>query len=480
MSTVVTNKGPRVECGYFTDPGRDPDKQVNEDSGRHGPTSRGYLAVVCDGMGGHEGGQEASRAAVETIFECVENAPNDLDHRQALERAVENANQNVYALAKPSVRARPGSTVVAVLIHPGGAEIVHVGDSRVYLFHAGEIQRLTLDHSAVQMMVDAGAITPEQAKVHPDANVITRALGMAPDVEVESRPEPFPYVPGDVFLLCSDGLCDLVSEPDMPPALMMAPTLAAAAAELTELANSRGGHDNITVLLVRTQESSDAARDVRPTLLESPQGATVVTDAASAAAARGKADHDTLVTEPLRPPTPQGKPKAAGPPPVPQTLLMGPLAGGGVAAPAGPAVPPGSAAGVPGAAGGMPQRVAIPANPHKQPPRAGARAERPSWLLPLVLAVGLLAVVIGAGLLFLVIREERANLHKTPAVSPSTGDSVSDGTALPKASGDPLVPQTAPSPTSSGTEAPMVHPRDLLLNHPVSPAPSIPSSMPRR
>ncbi|MFO0662728.1 MAG: protein phosphatase 2C domain-containing protein [Polyangiaceae bacterium] len=472
MSSTTTQVSPRVECGYFTDPGRDPDKQVNEDSGRHGPTPRGYLAIVCDGMGGHEGGQEASRAAVQTIFECVENAPPEWSHREALERAIEAANRKVYALAKPTVRARPGSTVVAVLVHEGGAEVAHVGDSRVYLFHAGEMQRLTLDHSAVQMMVDAGAITPEQAKVHPDANVITRALGMAPDVEVDARPEPFPYVPGDVFLLCSDGLCDLVGEPDMPPAITMAPTLAAAAAELTELANSRGGYDNITVLLLRTLEQSHGARDVRPTLLDGPagagsRGATVV-------------ENDTLVTEPLRAP---GAPGAA-----PQTLLMGPIAGGAPQREAGPpreapqAAKPGAAATKPTPAHAGPPplpRAAIPANPHKSPAK---NEGRPAWLLPLVLSVGLLAVVIGAGLLFLVIREERKTSHRPPIDVPVDGADANVAPPQAPASNDALVPvATSSANGDASAEPPMVHPRDLLQNRPVSPAGTgNPSSMPRR
>lgn len=476
MSNTAKTKMVAVECGYFTDPGRDPDKQVNEDSGRHGPTPRGYLAVVCDGMGGHEGGQEASRLAVKTIFECVENAPSELDHRAALERAIEAANRNVYALAKPSMRARPGSTVVAILIHEGGAEVAHVGDSRVYLFHAGEMQRLTLDHSAVQMMVDAGAITPEQAKVHPDANVITRALGMAPDVEVETRPEPFPYVPGDVFLLCSDGLCDLVGEADMPPAITMAPMLAAAAAELTELANSRGGHDNITVLLVRTQEASHAARDVRPTLMDSPgargAGATVVESPAHDA-------RDTVVTEPLRAPGPQA------PVPQPQTLLMGPISTSGKKGPpALPGTPAAAAQGAapPPAAAPTPARAAIPANPHKTAPRA---AQRPSWVVPLGLSIALLVVAVVGSAAYLVLRGDRAAHRKMPsdALSAEAGAATAPGPS-PSASvtDDVLVPQSAPTTTASATaEPPMVHPRDLLQNRPVNPpATGNPSSMPRR
>src|SRR5205823_9030521 len=104
---------------------------------------------------------------------------------------------------------RPGSTVVAVLVHAGGTEVAHVGDARVYLVHQGQIVQITRDHSMVQEMVAAKILTPAQAAVHPEANKITRALGIEDDVEVELRPRPVVHVTGDAFILCSDGLSDL-------------------------------------------------------------------------------------------------------------------------------------------------------------------------------------------------------------------------------------------------------------------------------
>src|SRR6202044_3538945 len=100
---------------------------------------------------------------------------------------------------------RPGATAVAILLHAHGTEVVHVGDSRVYLVHEGQIFRVTRDHSIVQELVDRGLLTLQQAAVHPDANRITRALGMAPEVEAELRPQPVHHVTGDAFVLCSDG-----------------------------------------------------------------------------------------------------------------------------------------------------------------------------------------------------------------------------------------------------------------------------------
>src|SRR5690606_32756792 len=116
----------------------------------------------------------------------------------------------VWAMPTAEAGFRPGSTVVAVLVHEGGAEVAHVGDSRLYLVHAGAISQVTKDHSMVQQMVDHNLIRAEDAAKHPDANKILRALGIAKEVEVEVRPEPVAYAAGDVFVLCSDGLSDLV------------------------------------------------------------------------------------------------------------------------------------------------------------------------------------------------------------------------------------------------------------------------------
>jgi len=156
---------------------------------------------------------------------------------------------------------RPGSTVVALLLHSEGTEIAHVGDSRGYLVHAGQVQQLTRDHSIVEQLVLRGAITPEQAKKHPDANRITRALGSAQTVDVELE-STLPHVTGDTFILCSDGLSDLV-EPEDILGLASEPP-AQAAGRLVDLANARGGHDNVTVMIVRARESSPIRENTAP------------------------------------------------------------------------------------------------------------------------------------------------------------------------------------------------------------------------
>jgi protein phosphatase len=247
---------PAIEFAQRSDPGRDPTKQVNEDAAGHRETRFGHLCVVCDGMGGHSGGREASNAALARIFEVFEQAPADAIPRELLRDAIHHANVRVRALgSEESLEGRPGSTVVAVLLHARGTEVAHAGDSRAYLIHEGQIFQLTRDHSMVQQMVDAHMLTPAQAAVHPDANKITRALGIDDDVEVELRAAPVPHVAGDTFILCSDGLTDLVESPEILQIASADPP-AQAAGKLVDLANARGGHDNITVQILRARVSA--------------------------------------------------------------------------------------------------------------------------------------------------------------------------------------------------------------------------------
>jgi serine/threonine protein phosphatase PrpC len=269
---VSPGMGPAIEFAERTDPGRDPSKQVNEDASGYRQTRLGHLAVVCDGMGGHEGGREASHLALRTIFEIVdrgESGPALPSPAMVLREAIEEANRRVFALPQEQDGARPGATVVAILHHEGGTEVAHVGDSRVYLIHGADVVQLTKDHSLVQQMVDRGLLLPEQAVGHPDANKISRALGMKADVEVEVRPQPVAHVIGDVFVLCSDGLSDLVVPADILRIAGGAPAKQAAG-QLVDLANARGGHDNITVQILRsrTTAAGSSTTAVLPTVVD--------------------------------------------------------------------------------------------------------------------------------------------------------------------------------------------------------------------
>ncbi len=282
---------PAVEYGQKTDPGRDPEKHVNEDACGYRETPIGHLCVVCDGMGGHLGGREASNIAMQTIIERVESAAPDARPVDVLRDAVVLANQRVCAIAlgadaapprrgqRVEPQARPGSTVVALLLHAGGAEVAHVGDSRVYLVHGSQIFQVTKDHSMVQELVDAGFLTPAQATTHPNANQITRALGMSAEIDVDVRPQPVHVVAGDAFVLCSDGLSDLVEPPEILQIVGSAPP-EQAAGQLVDLANARGGHDNITAAILRAREGTTAqASAIPPTIVQThpPDSSTEVT-----------------------------------------------------------------------------------------------------------------------------------------------------------------------------------------------------------
>ncbi len=327
---------PAIEYAARSDPGRDPEKQVNEDACGRRETRLGHLVVVCDGMGGHAAGREAAELALSTIFEVVANAPDGATPGQALRAGIEEASRRVHVMHTSEVgQGRPGSTCVALLMHAGGTEVAHVGDSRAYHVHAGQIFRVTRDHSVVQEMVDRGLLTPQQAASHPDANRITRALGMAPEVEVELRPQPVHHVTGDAFLLCSDGLSDLVQDDDIL-AVVGAEPAAQAVGKLVDLANARGGHDNVTVVVVRARETALApSAPVPPTVAQTPTLApdTMPTVAASAPTlieARGE-----RLTQPVVPlgagapaPAPPAAPPVAGPvappaaPPVPAPMAQ--------------------------------------------------------------------------------------------------------------------------------------------------------------
>jgi protein phosphatase len=248
----VTTPWPRIVVGQRTDPGRNPDKQENEDSSLYQETHLGHLLLVCDGMGGHASGREASTLAVSTIATEVLKAPQGSSPGEALRTAMQVANRRVYEMGgPPSNQGRPGSTCVALLIHPLGVEVAHLGDSRAYLVRGGQIWPLTRDHSMVQQMVDAGLLRPEEVATHPDNNKISRALGMESEAQVELRTERVLQQAGDLFLLVTDGVTDVARDTD----LLTIATLTTEASQMpqlcgqvVQLANARGGPDNLTIV----------------------------------------------------------------------------------------------------------------------------------------------------------------------------------------------------------------------------------------
>lgn len=245
----------QLEFASATDPGLDPHKRVNEDAVGQSVSAVGHLFVVCDGMGGHIGGKQASELAVKTILECVARTSQETEPVRTLVAAIEEAALKVYELGGPGEnRQRPGSTCVGLLFRDGMLEVAHVGDSRGYMIRNKQIHRITRDHSLVQELLDSGRLTEREAIGHPESNKITRALGMTPTVRVETRDEPMELFDGDVFILATDGLTDLAQNQDIlvtALAFLKSANLQTACNELVALANRRGGHDNITVQMVR-------------------------------------------------------------------------------------------------------------------------------------------------------------------------------------------------------------------------------------
>jgi protein phosphatase len=214
------------------------------------------FAAVCDGMGGANGGNIASALAAEIIEQKIrEDYDPDMDDDaicELLGTAVDDANTAVYAKAQedPELEGM-GTTAVLALLRNDTAILANVGDSRAILFGKDGAMQLTKDHSYVQMLIDNGSITEEEAMTHPRRNIITRAVGIGnilfPDTFV------YPIQEDDVVLLCSDGLTNEVSY-DAIRAMMEEPIWENLAEKLVAQANENGGHDNVTVVLMRNQE----------------------------------------------------------------------------------------------------------------------------------------------------------------------------------------------------------------------------------
>ena len=247
----------KLAVAVATDPGRNPHKQVNEDAFAEKVFPIGHLLIVCDGAGGHAGGKEASELAVRTMLEHMAPVPADGHPVESLKKAIRHTAEAVDDLGGPFDPAPPGSTMVLVLCHPSGSEVAHIGDSRAYLIRNSQIEQLTRDHSRAQEMIDDGILKPEHAREHRDGNRLTRALGMDWRIEADFRPTPIAHRVGDVFLLVTDGLTDLVSSEEILAVVLNAQQtlgLDAACRQLVALANERGGKDNITVMLAQIVE----------------------------------------------------------------------------------------------------------------------------------------------------------------------------------------------------------------------------------
>lgn len=227
-----------------TDTGRQ--RRVNEDAFH----ARAPLFIVADGMGGAQAGEVASGTAVEMI--PGEIAPDGGSVEQRLADAVQAANARIHELSvSDDERAGMGTTLTAAWVGEKEVTLVHVGDSRCYRWRDGSLERLTDDHSLVEEMVRQGRLTPEEAAVHPQRSIITRALG--PEDVVEPDTLTVPARGGDLFLLCSDGLTSMIGEDEIAAVLASTDDIEAAGRALVDRANEAGGKDNITVVLFRLE-----------------------------------------------------------------------------------------------------------------------------------------------------------------------------------------------------------------------------------
>ena len=254
----------QIDSGGVTDLGRV--RLNNEDSFRIVEPLN--LFILSDGMGGEAHGEIASSLAVDTIERVCSSSKVDLEvtlagasgenwteQTRLLQNAVLQANSGIYQSSQEHPEQRGmGATLTAGWINGSKLSLAHVGDSRAYLLRTGNLQQLTNDHSLVAEQVRRGIITPQQAEESEMQSVLLRALGAHPEVDVDI--DEFDLFPRDVLLLCSDGLTRMVTEPEIAGTLQAETDPERAAQKLVDLANERGGLDNVTVIVARLQDES--------------------------------------------------------------------------------------------------------------------------------------------------------------------------------------------------------------------------------
>ena len=248
-----------LEVASHTDPGMV--REHNEDS--IASIAEKGLVVLADGMGGYNAGEVASGMATTVITtelrQLLDNkAPHEVDPQSGqkaalkmLQEQVTKANTSIYQASQSQPQyAGMGTTLVIALFYDNKMMVAHIGDSRLYRLRGDEFSQVTKDHSLLQEQVDAGMLTKEQAKHSANKNLVTRALGIDPAVEAEIH--EYDAQPGDIYLLCSDGLSDMVVDDDIGMALQaLGANLNLAAQQLVQMANDNGGRDNVSVILIK-------------------------------------------------------------------------------------------------------------------------------------------------------------------------------------------------------------------------------------
>jgi PPM family protein phosphatase len=231
-------------------------REINEDSYN---IIAGYSGVpvsfiIADGMGGHNSGEIASKMAVDLVSEKILQIPEipDFENRvsETIKCFIEEANKEVYEASKKNAdNYGMGTTLIVALIHEKKLYIGHVGDSRVYLLRGNLLIRLTTDHSYIEELIKIGTLTREEAENHPKRNVITRALGCSEEIEVDLYISDIKE--SDLFILCTDGLTNMLEEEEISNIILENEDPETACSRLVNSANSAGGEDNITVIVIR-------------------------------------------------------------------------------------------------------------------------------------------------------------------------------------------------------------------------------------
>jgi serine/threonine protein phosphatase PrpC len=249
-----------IELHAAVDPGRA--RSNNEDSVA---TEDGVaLAVLADGMGGYNAGEVASNMATTFIrtelgrwLREASVTASDAEVRRAMDICVDNANRAIFNAANSNPQyAGMGTTLVVAVFRDNRLLLGHVGDSRCYRLRAGRLQQITRDHSLLQEQIDAGLITPEQAAFSANKNLVTRAVGVEDTVLLETHQHD--VLPSDVFLLCSDGLSDMLDDAAIAQVLLAHDSLESCTHALIDAANDAGGKDNISVILARASGGTAA------------------------------------------------------------------------------------------------------------------------------------------------------------------------------------------------------------------------------
>lgn len=242
-----------MRLGHGSDIGKV--RKINQDSYWIGASKDDRVVLaVADGLGGHRAGEVASKMLVDAIAKyALETSWQDLDTlKKHWVEAILAANADIYQAGQADEKLAGMGTTLTMLVQSGYyLTAFHIGDSRLYLVRDKEITKLTKDHSMVQSLLDSGEITEEEAKVHPSRNMLMRAVGTDPNVEVDAF--DITWEEGDTYLLCSDGLTNFVEESDIKEILIQEMDEESAVRQLIHAANANGGGDNITAIIFKPE-----------------------------------------------------------------------------------------------------------------------------------------------------------------------------------------------------------------------------------